>query len=89
MKCVLTLHPSFIQRNNWPLLAALRRNLELAKRESWNPELNTPPTKYILNPTVAQAREVCRVGDTRPFVFDIETVRKTGELICVGISRAD
>ena len=87
-KVLFTLHPSFIQRNNWKLLAALRRNLELAKKESWYADVKRAPTHYILNPTVEQAQNSLRVGDKRPFVFDIETVRATGELLMCGVSRA-
>jgi len=86
-KVLFTLHPLYIQRNNWQHIATLRRNLELARKEAWYPEVKRRPAVRVLNPTVDQALAVLRVGDTRPFTFDIETVRATGEILIVGVSR--
>ena len=86
-KVLFALHPSFIQRNNWPLLSALKRNLELAKVESWSSEVKPIREQYVLNPTINEAKAMLSTRDHRPLVFDIETVRETGEIVCIGVAR--
>lgn len=87
MKVIPTLHPSYIQLGNWPELALLRDDLEKAQRETSTMELVRQPVQYITHPSVEQAREVLRIGDRRPLVFDIETSMETQQVICCGISR--
>jgi DNA polymerase-1 len=88
MKVVAALHPSFIQRGNWPSLALLRNDLETALKEAWYPEVRRKVVDYVPYPTVEQAREVLRLGDPRPFYLDIETDMATGRVLCCGVARA-
>lgn len=87
MKVVVALHPSFIQRGNWPSLALLRNDLETALKEAWYPEVRRHPVEYIPYPTVLEARPFLKLNDPRPLYLDIETRRDTGEIICCGVSR--
>ena len=53
MKVVAALHPSFVQRGNWPSLALLRNDLETALKEAWYPEVRRKAVEYVPYPTPA------------------------------------
>lgn len=73
VKVAPTLHPSYIQRGNWPSLALLRYDLENAHAQSFTRELLRKPTRYEIDGDVTFARELLRLNDSRPLVLDIET----------------
>lgn len=88
-RIIPTLHPSFIQRGAWPKLFFLVEDLKKAQGTAWMPEWAPVEVAYSPWPTVEEAREVLRVGDTRPLVLDIETrgVEDDAEIACCGVAR--
>jgi uracil-DNA glycosylase family 4 len=90
-KCLVTVHPAWIQRGMWRWLSIFQ-GIDIAKgvQESKNSKLSYPSITEHIAPTAKRVQEFCHEALKQPWTtFDIETIawnkNRPGSIACIGL----